>query len=86
MFKVLSLGFDLQAELLARGLRVSKYWSWREELNLQPVVYKTKIGGLLGVRPPLGPGGNRQAVGQSGKTAYIERKDSAARHAPRDGS
>jgi hypothetical protein len=24
-----------------------KAWSWREELNLQPVVYKTKIGGLL---------------------------------------
>ena len=27
------------------GLRIM--WSWREELNLQPAVYKSVIGGLL---------------------------------------
>ena len=30
----------------------AKYWSWREELNLQPVVYKTTALPLSYASPP----------------------------------
>lgn len=34
------------------GDEAAKYWSWREELNLQPVVYKTTALPLSYASPP----------------------------------